>query len=132
MNDETKTFLVELFDVKLAENKKEIIKEITESFDAKLAQNRKEITESFDAKLAQNRKEITESFDAKLAQNRKEMTELFDQKCAEQNKLFDTKFDDLTFQVTQVVGEILDVVNNKFERERKKTDKKINKKIAML
>ena len=102
MNDETKTFLVELFDVKLAENKKEIIKE------------------------------ITESFDAKLAQNRKEMTELFDQKCAEQNKLFDTKFDDLTFQVTQVVGEILDVVNNKFERERKKTDKKINKKIAML
>lgn len=83
MNDETKAFLVELFDVKLDQNKKEIIEIVNKKFDA-------------------------------------------------QNKLFETKFDELRTEVTGIVGEILEVIDNRFKNERKRTDAKIKKNIAVL
>ena len=87
MNDETKSFLVELFDVKLDKNKKELV----------------------------------ELFDAK-----------FDAKFAEQREYIENRLEDQTFQVTQIANEILYAVNRRFKRERKKTDEKIESKIAAL
>ena len=116
MNDETKKFLVELFDVKLAENKKDII----EIFEQKFAEQDAKI----DAKFAEQDARI----DAKFA----EQNEYIEKRFSEQNALFEAKFDELRFEVNQVVGEVLDVVTNKFKKERKKTDEKIKNKITVL
>ncbi|MBO4293160.1 MAG: hypothetical protein J5881_02070 [Clostridia bacterium] len=83
MNDETKSFLVELFDVRFAEQEKRL--------------------------------------DAK-----------FDAKFAEQREYIENRLEDQTFQVTQIANEILYAVNRRFKRERKKTDEKIESKIAAL
>ena len=90
MDNETKEFLVNMFDAKFAEQDKKI-----------------------DAKFAEQDKKIDAKFE-------------------EQKELFDTRFAELTNDVTQIVGEILEEMDRKFKRERKKTDKDIKSKISVL
>ena len=104
MDNETKEFLVKLFD-----------------------EQEKKLDAKFDARFAEQEKKLDAKFDARFAEQDKKMMGMF----AEQREMFETEFTKLRNDVTNIVGEILDVMDRKFKRERRKTNSDINK-VALL